>query len=250
MTPALEVHDLRYAYPDGRSALEGVSFVVAPGERVGVIGPNGAGKSTLLLHLNGVLPDRPARASAVTVCGVPATVGNLRAIRRRVGVLFQDPDDQLFCPTVYDDVAFGPRQFGLSDADVRTVVGSALATVGLEGCESRSPHHLSGGEKQRVCLAGVLACAPDVLVLDEPTSDLDPRGRRELKRVLRTLDVTMLIATHDLEMVVELCPRTILLDRGRVVTDGPTIPLLSDEDLMLTHGLERPHILTHRHPHG
>ena len=160
-------------------------------------------------------------------------------------LFFQDVDDQLFCPTVYEDVAFGPQQLGLSD----TVVAAALAQVGLTGYETRAPHHLSRGEKRRVCLAGVLACAPCVLALDEPTSDLDPVGKRELKALLRTITATKLIATHDLELVVELCPRVILLDQGRIVADGPTLQLLNDEPLMLAHGLERPHILQHRHPH-
>ncbi len=244
MSPALEVRDLRFAYPDGRPALCGVSFALAEGETVGLIGPNGAGKSTLLLHLNGVLPERPPPSPAVAVFGK----SDILSMRREVGLLFQDPDDQLFCPTVFEDVGFGPRQLGLGDE----VVQQALAQVGLEGLDRRSPHHLSRGEKRRVCLAGVLACQPRLLALDEPTSDLDPRGRRELKAVLRGIPASKLIATHDLEMVVELCPRTILLDQGRVIADGPTLQLLDDEGLMLAHGLERPHVLHHLKglPHG
>jgi len=238
MTTAIEVRNLSYRYPDGREALRDVSFTVAEGECVGLIGPNGAGKSTLLLHLNGILPDGPAPVRIFGETG-------LAARRRAVGLLFQDPDDQLFCPTILEDVAFGPDQLGLG----REVVREALAQVGLTGFESRSPHHLSHGEKRRVCLAGVLACRPRVLALDEPTSDLDPRGRRELKSFLRELPVTKLIATHDLEMVVELCGRTILLDRGQIIRDGPTLELLNDEELMMAHGLERPHILRHWHPH-
>ena len=159
--------------------------------------------------------------------------------------MFQDADDQLFCPTVFEDVAFGPRQFGLDETKIR----AALATVGLAGYEERSPQHLSRGEKRRVCLAGVLACDPQVLVLDEPTSDLDPRGKRELKALLRAIPATKLIASHDLELVVELCPRSLVLDGGMVVADGPTRELLNDTALMLQHGLERPHILQHWHPH-
>lgn len=241
MIPAIEVRNLSYRYPDGREALRDVSFTVAEGECVGLIGPNGAGKSTLLQHLNGILPEHADKATAVRIFGEVDVMFR----RRAVGFLFQDPDDQLFCPTVWEDVAFGPQQLGLSD----DVVRAALARVGLTGFETRSPHHLSHGEKRRVCLAGVLACQPRILALDEPTSDLDPRGRRELKGYLRDIPVTKLIATHDLELVVELCPRVILLDAGQVVRDGPTIAILNDEPLMLAHGLERPHILQHRHPH-
>lgn len=245
----LEVRDLAYSYPDGHPALNGLSFVVAPGERVALIGPNGAGKSTLLLHMNGLLPDRPSASPAVTVDGLPLLDVNLREVRRRVGLLFQDPDDQLFCATVREDVAFGPQQLGVRDPDLSSLVAASLARVGLAGFEERLPHHLSRGEKRRVCLAGLLACDARLLVLDEPTSDLDPRGRRELIGLLRQLPVAQLIATHDLELVVELCPRSIVLDGGRIVADGPTLQLLDDEALMLAHGLERPHVLRHRHPH-
>ena len=242
---AIELDNLEFAYPDGAPALRGISFSIAEGETVALIGPNGAGKSTLLLHLNGLLPEDPPRESRVRVLGKPAVAENLREIRRQVGLLFQDPDDQLFCPTVYEDVAFGPEQLGLSRAEIDTRVRDALAKVGLGGFEGRSTHHLSGGEKRRACLAGVLACESSILVLDEPTSDLDPRGRREFKQLLRTIPATKIIATHDLEMVAELCTRAIILDAGRVVADGPAIDLLSDEPLMLKHGLERPHILQH-----
>jgi cobalt/nickel transport system ATP-binding protein len=250
MTPAVEVHNLRFGYERSREALSGVSFVVQEGESVACIGPNGAGKSTLLLHLNGILPDRFPASSPVTVFGRPVTAETLADIRRDVGVLFQDPDDQLFCATVFEDVAFGPEQLGLSNEEVRGRVEEALRRVGLEGYGDRSPHHLSGGEKQRVCLAGVLACGPRMLVLDEPTSDLDPRGKRTLKELLRSIPSTKIIATHDLELVVELCPRVLVLDEGRIVADGPAIELLSDEHFMVSHGLEKPHILKHHHPHG
>lgn len=245
----LSVRQLAYRYPDGHEALQGLSFDVAPGERVAVIGPNGAGKSTLLLHLNGLLPDRPPASPAITVEGLPLVAANLSEVRRRVGLLFQDPDDQLFCPTVREDVGFGPQQLGLQGPALEQRIREALAQVGLAGFEERLPHRLSRGEKRRVCLAGLLACDARLLVLDEPTSDLDPRGRRELMRLLMQLPVAQLIATHDLEFVVEICPRSIVLDGGRVVADGPTLRLLDDEALMLTHGLERPHILRHRHPH-
>ncbi|MEW6510202.1 MAG: ABC transporter ATP-binding protein [Bacteroidota bacterium] len=249
MTRALEVRDLSYAYADGKSALKGVSLEVEEGECVGVVGPNGAGKSTLLLHLNGLLPETHPATPAVYVFGQPVDATNLHEIHRDVGLLFQDPDDQLFCPTVFEDVAFGPQQLGLSEEALREVVREALGTVGLAGFESRSPHHLSGGEKQRVCLAGLLACSSRILVLDEPTGDLDPRGRRELVELLRRLPAAKVIASHDLELIVEVCSRTYVLDEGTVIASGPTVELLSNEPLMLTHGLEKPHILKHRHPH-
>ena len=249
MNPAIEVAHLQYRYHDGTEALRGVSFRVARGECVGLLGPNGSGKSTVLLHLNGILPDKLNGGGAVRIHGEPVTSANLHAIRRQVGLLFQDPDDQLFCPTVREDVAFGPQQLGLAETEVANRVQIALAQVGLADYGRRATHHLSHGEKRRVCLAGVLACEPSVLVLDEPTSDLDPRGRREFKALLRQIPATKLIATHDLELVVELCSRAIVLDRGLVVADGQSVELLNHEELMLAHGLERPHILRHLHPH-
>ena len=249
MTTALDVNDLHFSYAGGKEALGGLSFSIGEGESVGLVGPNGAGKSTLLLHLNGLLPDELTVPSHITVHGIPLQPDTVHTLRRRIGLLFQDPDDQLFCPTVFEDVAFGPLQLGITGTALDQVVHNALKTVGLEDVSFRAPHHLSGGERRRVCLAGVLACQPDVLILDEPTSDLDPKGKRELKELLRTLPATKLIATHDLELVVELCPRVIVIDGGKVVADGPTTTLLNDEELMLAHGLERPHILRHRHPH-
>ncbi len=247
---AIEAQDLHFRY-DGTSqeVLRGISFRVNEGESVGIVGPNGAGKSTLLLHMNGILPTSPDKSQAVRVFGLAITGENLFTIRQTVGLLFQDPDDQLFCATVYEDVAFGPSQFGYSGEKLVSVVESALAMVDLKGYENRSPHHLSIGEKQRVCLAGILACQPKVLVLDEPTHGLDPRGKQHLKTILHSLPATKLIATHDLELVVEMCSRTLLIDGGSLITDGPTLELLSDESLMLSHGLEKPHILRHRHPH-
>ena len=185
MIPAIEVRHLHYTYPDGKKALTGINLQVAEGESVGLIGPNGSGKSTLLLHLNGVLPERLNSTPNVFVFGKGLTTENLPTIRRDVGLLFQDPDDQLFCPTVFEDVAFGPQQFGIPDARIKEVVRQSLSRVGLDGMGERSPHHLSGGEKQRVCLAGILACNSRVLALDEPSSNLDPRGKRELKALLR-----------------------------------------------------------------
>jgi len=246
---AIEITHLQYRYRDGTEALRGISFRVSPGECIALLGPNGSGKSTLLLHLNGLLPEKINGDGAVKISGEPLAPGNLEKIRRQVGLVFQDPDDQLFCPTVAEDVAFGPQQLGLSETEVSARVKLSLAQVGLAGFEQRLTHHLSHGEKRRACLAGVLACEPAVLVLDEPTSDLDPRGRREFKALLREIPATKLIATHDLEMAVELCPRSIILDHGQIIADGRTVELLADEPLMLAHGLERPHILHHVHPH-
>jgi len=246
---AIEVRGLSYRYPDGTDALRAVDLTVAEGERVALVGPNGAGKSTLLLHLNGLLPERPAPEPRVRVLGTPVGEPYLAAIRARVGLLFQDPDDQLFCPTVWEDVAFGPQQLGLRGAALDERVVKALAAVGLGGYAERLPQHLSRGEKRRVCLAGLLACDARVLALDEPTSDLDPRGRRELKALLATLPVAQIIATHDLELVVETCGRVVVLDAGAVVAEGPPAEVLRNEALMLAHGLETPHILRHLHPH-
>jgi cobalt/nickel transport system ATP-binding protein len=250
----VEVRNLHYRFPDGTQALRGVTFTVQQNDSVGLIGPNGAGKSTLLLHLNGLLPESrplPAGTSDILIQGRslfdPAT--DLFAIRRQVGLVFQDPDDQLFCPTVWEDVAFGPQQLSLTKSEVAERVEEALAAMNLEGFEKRPPHHLSGGEQRRVTLAGVLACRPSILILDEPTSSLDPRGRRELKSLLQKIPITKIIATHDLELVVELCPSALLLAGGTIVAAGPTIPMLADEPLMLRYDLERPHILSHRHPH-
>ena len=235
--------------------MRGLDLRVEEGECVALLGPNGAGKSTLLLHLNGILPERTvlrAEDARVIVAGQAVAAGNLPEVRRLVGLVFQDSDDQLFCPTVGEDVGFGPRQLGLRGAALDARVRECLERVGLDPDEfaPRPPHALSRGEKRRVCLAGVLACEPTLLVLDEPTSDLDPRGRRELQNLLRALPATKLIATHDLELAVELCPRAVLMDGGRIIADGPCVELLGDERLMLAHGLERPHILQHRHPHG
>lgn len=246
---ALEIINLKYRYADGTEALRGISFRVLPGECVALLGPNGSGKSTLLLHLNGLLPGKFPGDGEVKVFGQAISQKNLDQVRREVGLVFQDPDDQLFCPTVAEDVAFGPQQLGLAESQIPERVNKCLAQVGLAGFEQRSTHHLSHGEKRRACVAGVLACEPRILVMDEPTSDLDPRGRREFKALLRVLPGAKIIATHDLELAVELCARSIILDRGQVVADGRTVDLLSDEKLMLAHGLERPHILHHLHPH-
>jgi energy-coupling factor transporter ATP-binding protein EcfA2 len=251
MRAAVEVRQLSYRYPqNGRLALDQLSFSISEDECIGVLGPNGAGKSTLLLHLNGLLPERISPVPNIWIAGEPISSASLDTVRQRVGLLFQDPDDQLISATVFEDVAFGPRQLGVQGAILNSLVGQCLAQVGLRGFEDRQPYRLSHGEKRRVCLAGVLACKPSVLVLDEPTSDLDPRGRREFKALLQSLPGAKIIATHDLELVVDLCSRVVILDEAKLVAEGPTVSLLSNEELMLAHGLEKPHSLLHRHPHG
>ncbi len=242
----VEVRDLSFAYPDGTEALRGISFRVEHGEAVALVGGNGAGKSTLLLHLNGYLP---TRRGEVLIGDTLLTRETAALVRRAIGMVFQDPDDQLFMPTVAEDVAFGPLNAGLPPDQVEQRVASALARVGMAHLRDRPPYRLSAGEKRAVAIATVLALAPDILLLDEPSSNLDPRGRRRLIELLRSFEHTRMIATHDLELVVEVCSRVIVLDGGRVVADGPTRDILNDEALMLAHALERPHILRHSHPH-
>ncbi len=242
----VEMKDVAFAYPDGTPALRGVSFRITHGESVAIVGGNGAGKSTLLQHLNGYLTPT---GGEVRIGDVPLTRQTAAVIRRAVGVVFQDADDQLFMSTVFEDVAFGPLNLGLPPDEVERRSLAALERVGMAHLRERPPHKLSAGEKRAVAIATVLALTPDVLVMDEPSSNLDPRGRRRLITLLRTFEHTKIIASHDLELVVELCPRTIVLDGGLIVADGATESLLSDESLMLAHGLERPHILRHHHPH-
>jgi len=236
--PALLVERLAYAYPDGHQALFGIDLRVEPGERVAVLGPNGAGKTTLVLHLNGVLS---GGSGSISVAGLPLTKQALREVRRRVGIVFQDPDDQLFMPTVGEDVAFGPANFGLSGAELDARVRAALDAVGMAAHTDRSPLHLSGGQRRRVALATVLACDPEILVLDEPSANLEPVARRELAEVLLALDRTMLMVTHDLPYAAQLCPRSVLIDDGVIVADGPTRDLLADADLLAAHRLELPY---------
>ena len=236
--PSLLVEDLAFAYPDGHQALYGVDLRVERGERVALLGPNGAGKTTLVLHLNGILRGGRGR---VAVGGLPVTRQNLPEVRRRVGIVFQDPDDQLFLPTVEEDVAFGPRNLRLPEAEVGGRVAAALEQVGMAGSADRPPHHLSFGQRRRVAVATVLAMHPEILVLDEPSSNLDPAGRRELAEVLRSLEETLLLVTHDLPYALQLCPRSVVLDRGVVVADGPTRDLLTDAGLMAAHRLELPY---------
>jgi len=239
VTPlALEVSSLTYAYPDGTFALRDVSFSVTAGERVAILGANGAGKTTLVLHLNGVLGGGPGE---VHIGGLRVEKANMRECRRRVGIVFQDPDDQLFMPTVTEDVAFGPANFGVRGVELEARVHAALTAVDMTSLAERSPLHLSGGQRRRVALATVLACHPEVLVFDEPSSNLDPLARRELAEVLLRLDRTMLMVTHDLPYALQLCPRSVVLDEGRVVADGPTRELLADPELLARHRLELPY---------
>ncbi|MFJ8585928.1 energy-coupling factor ABC transporter ATP-binding protein [Streptomyces sp. NPDC093595] len=235
--PSLAVRGLAYAYPDGHQALFGVDLTVERGERVALLGPNGAGKTTLVLHLNGILG---GGVGTVEVAGLPVAKANLAEIRRKVGIVFQDPDDQLFMPTVREDVAFGPAAAGARGAELEAVVTKALARVGMEAYADRPPHHLSFGQRRRVAVATVLAMEPEILVLDEPSSNLDPASRRELADILRSLDVTVLMVTHDLPYALELCPRSVVLSEGVIAADAPTRELLADEELMRRHRLELP----------
>ncbi|MGW0533506.1 energy-coupling factor ABC transporter ATP-binding protein [Streptomyces sp. NPDC003032] len=235
--PSLEVAGLAFAYPDGHQALFGVDFRVGRGERVALLGPNGAGKTTLVLHLNGILT---AGAGTVTVAGLPVGKKHMAEIRRRVGIVFQDPDDQLFMPTVREDVAFGPAAAGMRGPELETRVLKALSQVGMADFADRPPHHLSFGQRRRVAVATVLAMEPEILVLDEPSSNLDPAARRELADILRLLDITVLMVTHDLPYAMELCPRALVLSEGTIAADGPTGELLADQALMSAHRLELP----------
>ena len=233
----VEVSHLHFTYPDGTEALRGVELSVAPGEKVALVGPNGAGKSTFLLHLNGILG---GGHGSVVIDGTTVEPATVRRIRAVVGLVFQDPDDQLFSPTVRDDVAFGPMHMGVPEPELHHRVERALAAVGMSGFERRVPHHLSPGERKRVAVATVLSMDPSVLVFDEPTAGLDPRGRRELMAVMAGRSETLLVSTHDLAMVAETLPRTVILDRGAVVADGPSADLLRDEAMLEAHGLESP----------
>lgn len=236
-TPVLDLRGVAYAYPDGHQALFGVNLHVHPGERVALLGPNGAGKTTLVLHLNGILR---AGAGSVTVSGLPVGEESMLEIRRRVGVVFQDPDDQLFMPSVRDDVAFGPANLGLRREEIEERVEGALRAVGMLEFADRPPHHLSFGQRRRVAVATVLAMRPEILVLDEPSSNLDPASRRELAEILDGLGVTLLMVTHDLPYALQLCERAVILSGGVIVADGPTGDLLADEEVMAAHRLELP----------
>lgn len=236
MTNVLQVHDLHFSYHDGRQALRGVSFSMCSGDKVALVGPNGAGKSTLMLHLNGILNGH----GEVNVGGKRLTRDNLPLIRAMVGLVFQNPDDQLFSPTVFEDVAFGPLHMGLPMDEVGARVQSALEAVRMSTFRDRLSHHLSVGEKKRIAIATVLSMDPQILVLDEPSAGLDPRGRRTLINLLRELPITMLVSTHDMKLVQELFPRTIVMDEGQIVADGKTRDILENEELLTAHGLEKP----------
>lgn len=234
---AISIQNLSFAYPDGHPALHEVNLNLCSGDKVALVGPNGAGKSTLLIHLNGILP---RQSGQIQVCGLdlsPQTVGRVRAL---VGLVFQSPDDQLFSPTVFDDVAFGPIYQGLPPDQVKARVMDALRMVHMEAYVRRVSHHLSVGEKKRIAIATVLSMQPEILVLDEPSAGLDPRARRGLIELLRELPQTMIVATHDLPMVKELLPRTVIMDQGQVVADGLTREILNNDALLAEHGLEKP----------
>jgi len=236
MHHSIEVEHLTFQYPDGHPALFDVSLNITPGEKTALVGPNGAGKSTLILHLNGIL----AGKGSIKVCGLDVIPENLKRVRAQVGMVFQTPDDQLFSPTVFDDVAFGPLYQGLPESEVQLRVDQALADVAMSAYKDRVSHHLSAGEKKRIAIATVLSMQPQVLVLDEPTAGLDPRSRRGLINLLRDLPLTMLVSTHDMLMVAELFPRMVIMDQGCIVADGPTRNLMEDAVLLESHGLERP----------
>lgn len=233
----IEVFDLGFSYPDGTHALDSVAFTIGHGESVAIVGANGAGKSTLLMHLNGVLS--PTRGD-VRIGEVPVHKDTLSDIRKTVGMVFQDPDDQLFMPSVYEDVAFGPMNLGLPSDDIEARVNDALERVGATALRDRPPYRLSGGEKRAVAIATVLAMRPSILVMDEPSSNLDPRARRRLIELLRSFDHTKIIATHDLDMALDLCERTIVIGRGTVIADGPTAEIFADDELLAASMLERP----------
>ena len=233
---SLRVSNLHFAYPDGQVALRGVSFAIEAGEKVALVGPNGAGKSTLILTLNGILEGR----GEIDVGDLRVRGENLPAIRAQVGLVFQKPDDQLFSPTVFEDVAFGPLHMGLPEADVRARVAAALEAVQMREYGDRLSHHLSAGEKKRIAIATVLSMHPGMLILDEPSAGLDPRGRRHIINLLRQMPITMMASTHDMGMVRDLFPRTMVMDEGVIVRDAPTETILGDADLLASHGLERP----------
>lgn len=233
----VEAQDLHFTYPDGTDVLRGVSFRITHGESVAIVGANGAGKSTLLLHLNGYLK---ATRGVVRIGDGPILAENLKQVRRAVGLVFQDPDDQLFMPTVFDDVAFGPLNMGLPPEEVNSKVKAALETVGAWHLKERPPYRLSGGEKRSVAIATVLSMSPDIMVMDEPSSNLDPRSRRALIEMLKGFAHTKIIATHDLDMVMDLCQRTLVIRGGSIIADGPTAEIMLDETLLASSNLEKP----------
>jgi cobalt/nickel transport system ATP-binding protein len=236
MQKIIEIKELSYSYPDGTTALKNINLDLFEGETLGIIGPNGAGKSTFLLHLNGLLRGK----GQVKVADLEVNDKNLKKIRSKVGMVFQDPDSQLFMPTVFEDVAFGPMNMGLSKDEVENAVTEALTKVDMLKSIKRLSHHLSFGEKKRISIATVLSMSPEILVLDEPSSNLDPKHRRDLINLLKELNVTKIVATHDMDMVMDICTRTVLIDKGTIVADGKVMDILSDKDLLESHDLELP----------
>ena len=238
--PSLEIKELAFAYPDGNQALYGVNLSIQKGERVALLGPNGAGKTTLVMHMNGI---HPTSHGSIHVAGQLVDSKNkesIKQIRSKVGIVFQDPDDQLFMPTVGEDVAFGPYNMGLREAELNKVVDEALELVGMSEFKDRPPHHLSFGQRRRVAVATVLAMKPEILILDEPSSNLDPASRRELADILRSLDITIVMVTHDLPYAFELCERSVILSGGIIVADNDTKVILKDQALLKSHRLELP----------
>jgi cobalt/nickel transport system ATP-binding protein len=236
MKKVIEIRELGYSYPDGTTALKDINLNVFENETLGIIGPNGAGKSTFLLHLNGLLQGK----GHINILDIELKEKNLKKIRSKIGIVFQDPDSQLFMPTVFEDVAFGPMYMGLSKEDVKNAVTEALDRVDMTWAMDKLSHHLSYGEKRRVSIATVLSMSPEILVLDEPSSNLDPKHRRNLINLLKELKITKLIATHDLDMVFDICTRVVLIDDGKIIVDGNVNDILSDKTLLESHGLEVP----------
>ena len=237
---SLVIEELAFAYPDGNQALFGVNLKISKGERVALLGPNGAGKTTLVMHLNGILSTLHGKVFVAGKLVDSKDKEGLKQIRSKVGIVFQDPDDQLFMPTVGQDVAFGPYNMGLRDAELDEVVTQALSMVGMLEYKDRPPHHLSFGQRRRVAVATVLAMKPEILVLDEPSSNLDPASRRELAEILRSLDITIIMVTHDLPYAYELCERSLILSGGIIAADGKTKDILKNEELLKKHRLELP----------
>ncbi len=238
--PVLEIKDLAFAYPDGNQALFGVNLTINEGERVALLGPNGAGKSTLVMHMNGI---HPTAHGSIFVAGQLVDAKNkqaLKDIRAKVGIVFQDPDDQLFMPTVGEDVAFGPYNMGVRGEELEKVVSESLSKVGMLEYKDRPPHHLSFGQRRRVAVATVLAMNPEILVLDEPSSNLDPASRRELAEILKSLNITLIMVTHDLPYAAELCERSVILSGGIIVADDKTPNILRNESLLSKYRLELP----------
>jgi cobalt/nickel transport system ATP-binding protein len=238
--PSLLIEDLAFAYPDGNQALFGVNLRIEKGERVALLGPNGAGKTTLVMHMNGIHPTAHGKVEVAGILVDAKDKNSIKKVRAKVGIVFQDPDDQLFMPTVGEDVAFGPYNMGMRGEELDKLVNNALTQVGMVEFRDRPPHHLSFGQRRRVAVATVLAMQPEILVLDEPSSNLDPASRRELADILRSLDITMIMVTHDLPYALELCERSLILAGGIIVADEPTRNILSNDELLKANRLELP----------